>query len=188
MSAIIAVPSIDLGPRYEARTDLASFETRWLYLLLALRDPGARVAVVTSDRVPDWEVDYYLSLIPDAERPRERLLMVALDDLDNRPLAGKLAARPELLAQLRDFAAGDGWIVPFNVTTDDERVAEAIGVPLFGIASRFARHGTKSGGRELLERAGVPIPAGFANLRTAAEVDSAASAVGRPVVVKLDHG
>jgi hypothetical protein len=189
--AIVALPSIDLGPRYAARTDLASFESRWLYWLLALREPGTRVAIVTSDAVPDWEVDYYLGLIPDADAPRERLLMVAMGDLDKRPLAAKLLERPDLLAELRDFgaAADCRFTIPFNAGRDDARVAEATQIPIWGVDHRFAHWGTKSGGRRLFEQAAVAVPRGFRDLRDAAAVDEAIAALGGdPAVVKLDQG
>jgi hypothetical protein len=188
--AIVALPSIDLGPRFDARNDLASLETRWLYLVLALADARARVAIVTSDRVPEWEVDYWLALIPGAERPRERLLMLAAGDLSNRPLAAKLLEQPPLLARLADFARGAdrSFVVPFNATEADRDVALAIDVPIQGIDHRFARYGTKSGGRRLFRDEGVAMPEGVEDVRDGAGVAAALRDLGRAAVVKLDHG
>jgi hypothetical protein len=189
--AIVALPSIALGPRYAARTDLASFETRWLYWLLALREPGTRVAVVTSDRVPDWEVDYYLALIPDAPDARARLMTVALDDLSPRPLAVKLLERPDLLTALHDFAAGADarFSIPFNATRADRDVALATDIPIWGVDHRFAQWATKSGGRRLFEEEGVAAPRGFRDVRDVDGLESSLAALrGGPAVVKLDEG
>ncbi|MEA2446088.1 MAG: hypothetical protein QOJ12_3380 [Thermoleophilales bacterium] len=189
--AIVGLPSIDLGPRFVARNDLASLETRWLYLLLALADPRARVAIVTSDRVPEWEVEYWLGLIPGAECPRERLLMLAAGDLSNRPLAVKLLEQPSLLALLAEFARGAdrSFVVPFNATEADRDVALAIDVPIRGIDHRFARYGTKSGARALFRDEGVAMPDGVEDVREAAGVAAALVRLGgRAAVVKLDRG
>src|SRR3712207_1341614 len=139
-TALVGLPSLDLGPRYAARTDIASYETRWLYLLLALRAPATSVAIVTSDRVPDWEVGYYLRLAGHAEPPGDRLLMLALEDVSRAPLAPRLRERPDLLARLREFAAGaeQAWSIPFVVTADDDAVSAVIDVPFYVIVSQYA--------------------------------------------------
>jgi hypothetical protein len=183
---IIGIPSLDLGPRYLARTDLAAMESRWMYLTLALRDPAARVAVVTSARVEEPEVDQFLALVGPAAR--DRLLLLSLDDDARRPLAGKLLDRPDAIDALRRFARGDVSIVPFAVGETDEAIAAALGARLLGIGRRFAHHGTKSGSRRLLARAGVPIPAGVEDVRDTTGVAAALARLHGPAVVKLDGG
>jgi hypothetical protein len=188
--AIIALPSIDLGSRYADRTDIASYEMRWLYWLFALRQPDVRVAVITSDQVADYEVEYYLSLIPDAPNPRERLALLALGDLDKRPLAAKMLDRPGAIAAIQAFAgsADMAWFAPFSVNDDMRRLALATGIPVLGIDPRFERYATKSGARELFERQMVAVPEGFRDIRSAVQVDAALAALGRTAVVKLDEG
>jgi hypothetical protein len=191
---LIGIPSLDLGPRWAERNDAPSLEERWLFLLFALRDPLARVAVVTSDRVSPDTVEYLLALA--GVKPSDRLGLFALDDSSRRPLAQKLLARPDVLDEVRRFTAGgDAWILPFDATAQaDQDVGRALGVPVFGFGPRFAALGTKSGGRRLLRAAGLPVPAGEEDVHGVEEVRAAIRRLHasdpalREVVVKLDRG
>ena len=61
------------------------YEERMLFILLSLADPGTRIVYVTSVRVEEPIVDYYLRFVPDTRDAQERLYMISL--WDARPKA-----------------------------------------------------------------------------------------------------
>src|SRR5262249_49661674 len=72
---IVVVPS--LGTTRGVKQD--AYEERFLFLLLLLRQPNARVIYVTSNAVPQGIVDYYLGLLPGVigSHARRRLFLVS---------------------------------------------------------------------------------------------------------------
>ena len=192
---VLAIPSIDLDRELLARhvADIPGMEERCMYLAFALRRPRVRLVVVTCLPVRDEVVDYYLGLVP-AEDARARLHLLSPEDASPRPLAQKILERPELLARLRDLIPDrrGAFIMPFNVRGHERDLALELDVPIYGVDHRFARHGIKSGCRELFASAGASHPPGASGLCSAAEVAEALIALrhGRPgleaAVVKLD--
>ena len=194
---IVVISSLSF-PEVELRkiTGVEHYEERLLCYLLELRDPSSRVVYVTSADVDPEVVDYYLSFLPNPEDARARLTMISVGDPSPRSLSEKLLERPDLLDEIRSATAGgDGaFILPFNVTPLEERLAEALSLPLYGPDPRLARHGTKSGARRLARRARVPVLEGAEDLRSVAELEKAVQGIlsrrpaARAVVVKLDNG
>jgi hypothetical protein len=135
--------------------------------------------VVTSLPVAADVVGYYLRLTPEPEDARTRVHLLSPGDDSARPLAQKILERPELLAALRELVLERhrAFIVPFNVREFERDLALALDVPIYGIDHRFARYGTKTGGRHVFERAGVSHPLGAGGLRRTAEVAEALSAL-----------
>jgi hypothetical protein len=189
-TTIVAFPSTDFGPEFARRQDVPALETRWLFALLALRDPSARVALVTSMPVAPQAVELHLGLLPDPDDARQRLALVALDDAGPQPLAAKLLDRPDAIAAVRAFVGAEPaatW--PFSaLSIADRDAALALDVPVWGVDHRFAHHATKSGSRRLLRAAGVAVPDGAEDVRTAGDVAAALAVLGRGAVVKLDDG
>src|SRR3954468_11261732 len=89
---IVVVPSRTIEKFHEPAAETQAYEERLLCLLLRLREPGGRVVYVTSNRVPEPIVDYYLNLLPAGirEDARGRLTMLSADDPSLRPLSAKL--------------------------------------------------------------------------------------------------
>jgi hypothetical protein len=190
MTTIVGLPSIDFGARFAAEHDVPARESRWLYLLLALRDPGTRLAIVTSEPVEPAIAAYYLDLIPDASDPWPRLGLFSVEDLSPRPLSVKLLERPDVIGAVREFVGQNrAYVQPFSALADvDSEAALALGVPVLGLDHRFAAYSGKSGSRRLLRDAGVPIPEGFEDIASPAAAEHALTSLGRPAVVKLEHG
>ena len=180
---VLAIPSIsfDFAVLGQHAGELQALEERFLYFAFVLRRPRARLVLATSSPIPGDVVDYYLSLIPDVADARERMHLVSPADDSIRPLSEKLLDRPDLVAQLRELA-GDrdrAFIMPFNVRRPERDLALALDIPIYGVDSRFARYGTKTGSRRLFETAGVTHPRGVNAVRTRAEVADALIALRR---------
>src|SRR3954452_7223894 len=196
--SIVIVPSRTIDKFHEPAAETQAYEERLLCLLLMLRDPALRVVYVTSMPVAEPILDYYLSLLgPElAAGAPGRLTMISADDASVRPLSAKLLERPRLLTRIRG-AIEDlerCHLVPYVSTELEQAVGDALGIPVHGADPRLAYLGTKSGSRELFERAGVQHPLGVEGVtgRAGAVKGVARRRAAKPelrqVVVKLDAG
>lgn len=189
---LVVIPSLSL-PQDELRriTGALCYEERLLFLLLTLRQPDVEVVYLSSAPVDTAIVDYYLGFLDDPDEARTRLQMISLDDPRTGPLTVSLLRRPDVVARIRaalDRTAG-AWMVPFVVSEAEERLAEILGLPIYGPATSLAHLGSKSGGRMIAEEAGVPMARGFADLRSLTEVEHAARALSprSKLMVKLNN-
>lgn len=177
---------------------LQAYEERYLFLLLLLRQPRARLIYVTSQPIRREIVDYYLHLLPGviASQARKRLFLVSPMDGDLRPLTEKLLARPSLLRHLRSLIPNPdrAHLVPFITTQLERDLALALGIPMYGADPKYFHFGTKSGCRRLFADEGVKHPLGAENLHTEQEVIEALAGLRaqrpgiRQVVIKNNEG
>src|SRR5438128_4925655 len=82
---IVVVPSLTVDRPGLQGSVIQAYEERFLFLLLLLRQPRARMVYVTSQMILPSIVDYYLDLLPGVipSHARARLHLVApLDSLD----------------------------------------------------------------------------------------------------------
>jgi Pre ATP-grasp domain len=81
-----------------------------------------RLVAVTCLPVRDEVIDYYLGLMPEAEKARARIELLSPEDASPRPLAEKILERADLMARLRQLVADRRarFVMPFNVR-DAER-------------------------------------------------------------------
>jgi hypothetical protein len=194
---IVVVPSISLDSTIRGARQQA-YEERYLFLLLLLRQPRARMVYVTSQAIHAEVIEYYLDLLPGvlASHARKRLFLVSPLDGSSRPLTDKLLERPRLLAHIRSLVADPmrAHLVPFNTTSRERDLAVALGIPMYGSDPRHAHLGSKSGARRVFAEEGVSHPLGVEHLTSAddlarAIVEMRAQKPGiRKVVVKLNEG
>ena len=194
---IVVVPSISY-PVSELRkmTAVQSYEERMLFLVLLLADPLVRIVFVTSEKVDPATLDYYLRFLPDQADARRRLSMVATDDPSIGSLSEKVLARPAVLEMLRAAIGGapDGGMVPFNVTSVEQDLADVLGVPLLGPRPELVWLGSKSGSRQVAVEAGVQVLPGVEDVYSLVELAKAIAGLRhvRPqaeaVVIKLNNG
>lgn len=187
---LVVVPSLSL-PQDELRriTGARCYEERLLFLLLSLRQPGIKVVYLSSAPIDPAIVDYYFAFLPDPDDAIKRLRLISVDDPCSQPLTRTVLSRPDIVEELRGAVDGDTWLVPFVLSELEEELAALLNVPLYGPATSLAYYGSKSGSREVGLEAGVPMPRGFGDLRTMAEIeDAAASLPGERVMVKLNDG
>jgi len=195
---IVVVPSISLDTLEGSVVSMQPYEERYLFLLLLLRQPRARLVYVTSQPILPSVVDYYLGLLPGVipSHARPRLFPVPVLDGTSRPLSVKLLERPRLLAHIRSLIPDPrrAHLVPYNTTELERDLAVRLGIPMYGADPRFFALGTKSGCRRLFAEEGVPHPVGVENLSSVDEVIDAiiTARAAKPgvaqVLVKLNEG
>ena len=195
---IVVVCSMTLDDPSMPAAVLQAYEERFLFLLLLLRQPRAKLVYVTSQAVNPSIVDYYLGLLPGIipSHARKRLSLVSPLDGSSRPLSQKLLERPRMLEQVRRLIADPdrAHLVPFNTTELERDLAIALGIPMYGADPRFFPYGTKTGCRRLFEEQGVRHPLGREDLSTTGELAAAIADLRseRPevaqVIVKLNEG
>ena len=195
---IVVVPSISLDKLEGSNISMQPYEERYLFLLLLLRQPKARLIYVTSQPILPSVIDYYLDLLPGVipSHARPRLFPVAVLDGGPEPLSVKLLERPRLLERIRSLIPDPqrAHLVPYNTTELERDLAVRLGIPMYGADPRHFHLGTKSGCRRLFEEEGVPHPIGVEDLRTLDDVVAAIAQLRarKPglaqVIVKLNEG
>ena len=171
---IVVVPSLTLDQLNVPAAVLQAMEERFLFLLLLLRQPNARMVYVTSQPILDSVIDYYLGLLPGVihGHARARFFNPTPHDSSVRPLSLKLLERPRLLARIRGLIPDKdrAHLVPYNTTELERDLALRLGIPMYGADPRHFVHGTKSGCRKLFADLEVRHPLGFENLRSIEDV------------------
>jgi hypothetical protein len=195
---IVVVPSltVDIGDRQGAT--IQAYEERFLFLLLLLRQPRARLVYVTSQPILPSVIDYYLDLLPGVipSHARKRLFLVSTLDGSALPLTQKILERPRLIRRISDLVLDPerAHLVPYNTTELERDLALALGIPMYGADPRHFHFGTKTGCRRLFAEEGVPHPLGREEIGSVADAVSAAASMRaqRPeiehVLLKLNEG
>ncbi len=193
---IVVVPSITA--EFDVRgAAVQAYEERFLFLLLLLRQPRARLVYVTSQSILPSTVDYYLGLLPGviASHARARLFFVSPQDRSPRPLTVKLLERPHLIERIRCLIPNPdrAHLVPYNTTNLERDLALRLGIPMYGADPRLLSFGTKTGGRRLFADEGVPHPLGIGDLWSEPATIAAIQEIRRQrpqvseVIVKLNE-
>jgi hypothetical protein len=194
---IVVVPSITIDSTIRGARQQA-YEERFLFLLLLLRQPRARLIYVTSQAIHADIVDYYLDLLPGvlASHAKKRLFLVSPLDGSSRPLTQKLLDRPRLIQHIRSLIPDPdrAHLVPFNTTPLERDLALALGIPMYGADPKHTWLGGKTGARRIFAEEGVSHPLGIEDLHSPADVAAAIvemrarkPSIGK-VVVKLNEG
>ena len=194
---IVVVPSMTIDMAITG-AEVQAYEERFLFLLLLLAQPRARMIYVTSQAIHPSVVEYYLDLLSGVipSHAARRLSLIAPYDESARPLSLKLLERPRLLEQIRSLIPNKdrAHLVCYNTTFLERNLALRLGIPLYGADPKFFHFGTKTGCRQLFARAGVSHPLGVENLQSIEEVSTALVGMCtqrpsmRQAVVKLNEG
>jgi hypothetical protein len=174
---IVVVPSISIDMLEGSVVSMQPYEERYLFLLLLLRQPRARVVYVTSQPISPSVIDYYLDLLPGVipSHARPRLFTVPVLDGTPRPLSLKILERPRFVERLRALIPDPtrAHLVPYNTTELERDLAVRLGIPMYGADPRHFPLGTKSGSRRVFREEDVPHPLGIEDLRSVDEVVAA---------------
>src|SRR5207249_53033 len=193
---IVIVPSMSIDA-IGASAVMQAYEERFLFLLLLLRQPRARLIYVTSQTILPSIIDYYLDLLPGVipSHARQRLFLLSPLDGSVRPLSEKLLERPRLIERLRSLISNPdrAHLVPFNTTNREKELALRLGIPMYGADPEFFPLGTKSGCRKIFMEENVPHPLGHENLASKDEVIEAIKQMRarkpiKQVLIKLNEG
>jgi PGM1 C-terminal domain/ATP-grasp domain len=194
---IVVVPSMSIDA-IDSGAVIQAYEERFLFLLLLLRQPRARLIYVTSRVILPSVIDYYLDLLPGVipSHARQRLFLPSPMDGSARPLSEKLLERPRLIEHIRSLIMDPdrAHLVPFNTTNREKELALRLGIPMYGADPKFFPLGTKSGCRQIFIQENVPHPLGRENISSKDELINAIvdMRVAKPcieqVMVKLNEG
>jgi hypothetical protein len=194
---IVVVPSMSIDA-IESGAVMQAYEERFLFLLLLLRQPRARLIYVTSQTILPSIIDYYLGLLPGVipSHARQRLFLPSPMDGSVRPLSDKLLDRPRLIERIRSLIMDPdrAHLIPFNTTNREKELALRLGIPMYGADPKFFPLGTKSGCRRIFSEQNVPHPLGRENIGSEEELISAIvdMRVAKPsieqMMVKLNEG
>src|SRR2546430_315901 len=193
----VVVPSMSIDAIGSGAV-MQAYEERFLFLLLLLRQPRARLIYVTSQTILPGIIDYYLDLLPGVipSHARQRLFLLSPLDGSVRPLSDKLLARPRLIQRIRSLIMDPdrAHLVPFNTTNREKELALRLGIPMYGADPKFFPLGTKSGCRKIFIEENVPHPLGYENLGTKEDLIQAIAQMRarkpsiKQVLVKLNEG
>src|SRR5438094_3462728 len=194
---IVVVPSMSIDAIGSGAV-MQAYEERFLFLLLLLRQPRARLIYVTSQTILPNIIDYYLDLLPGVipSHARPRLFLIAPLDRSARPLSDKLLDRPRLIERIRSLIMDPdrAHLVPFNTTNREKELALRLGIPMYGADPVFFPLGTKSGCRKIFVEENVPHPLGYENLGSKEDLIEAIAQMRakkpsiKQVLVKLNEG
>lgn len=194
---LIVLPSISF-PSVELRKiiGIEHYEERLLFYLLLLASEELEIVFLTSCPVDDAVIDYYLRFLPDPEGARRRLKLASLGDPSPRALSAKLLETPGAVnsigERIRDRE--EAVITCFNVTDLEAQLSDRLDAPLYAPHPALAPLGSKSGGRKMAKRAGVPVLEGAEDIRSMAEMERAIEELrtikrdAEAVVMKLNNG
>src|SRR5438067_2447892 len=194
---IVVVPSMSIDA-IDSGAVIQAYEERFLFLLLLLRQPRARLIYVTSRTILPSIIDYYLDLLPGVipSHARQRLFLPSPMDGSVRPLSEKLLERPRLIDRIRSLIMDPdrAHLVPFNTTNREKELALQLGVPMYGADPKFFPLGTKSGCRKIFMDEDVPYPLGCEDIGSKKDLVEAIAQMRvtkqsiRQVMVKLNEG
>src|SRR6266704_2685375 len=194
---IVVVPSMSIDAIGSGAV-MQAYEERFLFLLLLLRQPRARLIYVTSQAILPSIIDYYLDLLPGVipSHAHQRLFLLSPLDGSVSPLSQKLLDRPRFIERIRSLISDPdrAHLVPFNTTDMEKELALRLGIPMYGADPKFFSLGTKSGCRKIFQEEGVAHPLGHENLASADDVIEAITQMRarkpsiKQVLIKLNEG
>src|SRR5207244_7505468 len=194
---IVVLPSMSIDA-IDSGAVIQAYEERFLFLLLLLRQPRARLIYVTSRTILPSIIDYYVDLVPGVSpsHARQRLFLPSPMDGSVRPLSEKLLERPRLIERIRSLIMDPdrAHLVPFNTTNREKELALQLGIPMYGADPKFFPLGTKSGCRRIFMEENVPHPLGHENIGSKKDFLNAIAYMRarkpsiKQVLVKLNEG
>lgn len=172
---VVVIPSLTLDQDILSKVrGHFYYEERLLCLLMLLRMPRTHVVYITSVPIDPAIIDYYLHLLPGITgyHARKRLVLLSCYDASSKSLTEKILERPRLIQRIKDciVPGRPSHITCFNVTEYERSLAVKLQLPIYGCDPELAYLGTKSEARKLFKQHHIPVPDGFEDVKTKAEV------------------
>ena len=196
---VIIVPSLTMDQEILSKiSGIVHYEERLLCMLMLLRMPRTHVIYLTSTPIDPVIIDYYLHMLPGVTgyHAQRRLTLLSCHDSSPKPLTQKILERPRLIQRIKEYIPSDheAHMACFNVTHFERSLAVQLQVPIFGCDPDLYELGNKSNGRKIFKECGIPVPAGFEDLKTADDIADALVKLKqqdktlRKAVVKINDG
>lgn len=196
---VLVVPSMSLPS--DGRAHLPGsvyFEERLLSFLTLLGFPRTHVIYVSSMRIPDEVVSYYLQFLPGVpfSHAHQRLHMLALSDRSDKPLAQKILERPAVMERIRRsvLSPKSSYMEVYRSTKLEQELALALDLPIMGPAALHPRCSSRSQVRKLFRELELPGTQGAEDISTTSELCEAIADLAHncpgleKVIIKLNKG
>lgn len=196
---VVIIPSLTLDPEIlDKISGVVHYEERLLCLLMLLRMPRTNIIYVSSMPIDPVIVDYYLHLLPGITgyHARQRMKLLSCFDSSCKSLTQKILDRPRLIQRIKREIPRDSiaHLACFNVTGLEKSLAVKLQAPVYGCDPDLLYLSSKSTGRKLFRSCGIPVPEGFEDLHSEADVVEALVKLKktnsrlRRAVVKINEG
>jgi hypothetical protein len=179
---VVVVPSIDLDRKELRRmcSNIEYYEERQLYHLLLANDPSVRIIYITSNKVSESVVRYYLNLslrhneFCDMHQMLSRVIMVHIPSDQCIPLSEKVLNERNLVGFLKGlirspFSGGgdrntSAGLSVFTGSDSLDTLSRQLGIRLLEASGDHLHYGTKQGSREIFADLGLPFAKGTPDL------------------------
>lgn len=169
---IVMIAGFSLDPEELRKVfGIEFYEERLLFFIALLKNPKTKVIYVSSIKIDPVIIDYYLSIYSDSEAQKKDMkkrlvLMQAGDSGSYLPLTKKILRNQKLIATLKKEITNKKTTTLrcFNSTTDEEKLATILGIPLYAPLAEHIPYGSKSGSRQTFKASGVKVPPGYEDL------------------------
>ncbi len=169
-----------------------------IFALCALLQPQTHVVLILPEQLDPAVLEYHLSLLfaDSAARrsARKRLHLIitgAVSGSITQRLLGSKRLRDGIIKAIPKKVSA--VLLCTQVTADEQRLAFALQLPLFGLDPTLGYLGTKSGSRALFRTADVALPFGREHIRSVKQLTNALQAIHKHdrtvkyALLKLDH-
>jgi hypothetical protein len=193
---IIACPSISLKREdIEKIVAIDLYEMRSLWQILYAVKKNIHVLYLSSNPVETENVKHLLKCVGLDKEVRSRISFYDLADFGGLNLSEKVINSGKFLnileKQIEKFPT---FLMPFNYTDIERRLAGMLGIPVFGCHPTLNYWQTKSGNKTIFRRADIPMPEGVENIKTREDIMFGVMNLWRQFpeqmkyMVKLDSG
>lgn len=171
--SVVVLPSLSFSTRELQIVDcVLSYEERVLFVLFALSNPATYLFILTSMKVDESVITYYLSFLPKDQREnaRSRVHFYSLGDPSTeRCLAEKLLGDPTALDCIKQYCTEanatcqgtmQSSLMIWRATEYEERLSAVLGLPYYNATHDQCWFGTKPGSRSVFKRLNIPCADG----------------------------
>jgi len=194
---VLVLPSISVERNIlENIIGINHYESRGLWEILNAKNSNIKILYISSLPIEQVVIDQLLSHIPQAKEIKKRIQFISLNNAEvGKSLTDKILSNIFYIKKIKSLIEPKNtYMNSFLVTESERKLAEVLGIPLFGSQERFDYYHTKSGNRVLFQESGVPFSPGFGDLKSIGHLVMAIENLWRrfprdkKIMIKLDRG